>query len=98
MLPSDLIILLDDYLMGLSKFRLYTTRVTDKSELVNNINHVKNKIYERLSGNMDELNTVYSWCLLYNKCSEYDSNYRRMLAQNNGKVYDKYGDFKNEGN
>ena len=77
---------------------MYSSRVSDNDNLAREAKHYETKIYNRLLSNLRELNDAYSWCLLYNKCMEIDNEYRRKLGEDNGKVYDKYGEFKNEAN
>ena len=98
LLPKDLVRDLDSYVANISKYKMYSSRVQNTNDLVNEINYYEMKIYKRLSENIDELNNAYSWCLLYNRCMEYDLDYRKKLGEDNGKVYDKYSKYKNEGN
>lgn len=98
LLPKDLIKDLDSYVANISKYKMYSSRVQNTNDLINEINYYEKKIYKRLSENIDELNNAYSWCLLYNRCVEYDIAYRKKLGEDNGKVYDKYSKYKNEGN
>ena len=96
LLPSDLLKDLENYTVNLSRLRLYTSRIYDTDSLANEVNHYETKIYNRLLNNLSELNDAYSWCMLYNRCMEDDINYRKKLGEDNGKVYDKYGEFKTE--
>lgn len=98
LLSKDLLKDIDNYTVNLSKLKLYSSRVYDTDTLAREASHYENKIYNRLVSNLDELNDAYSWCLLYNKCMEKDFEYRRKLGEDNGKVYDKYGERKGENN
>ena len=98
LLPSDLLKDIENFIVNLNRLSLYSSRVYDTDNLTNEVKHYKTKIYNRLLDNLSELNDAYSWCMLYNKCMEDDINYRRKLGEDNGKVYDKYGERKNEAN
>ena len=98
LLPGDLLKDIENYTVNISRLKIYSSRIYDTDSLVREVNHYETKIYNRLLNNIDELNDAYSWCLLYNKCMEIDNEYRRKLGEDNGKVYDKYGEFKNEAN
>ena len=98
LLSKDLLKDIDNYTVNLSKLKLYSSRVYDTDTLAREASHYENKIYNRLVSNLDELNDAYSWCLLYNKCMDIDNEYRRKLGEDNGKVYDKYGERKSENN
>ena len=98
LLSKDLLKDLENYTFNLNKLKTYSSRIYDTDSLVREVNHYESKIYNRLLNNINELNDAYSWCMLYNKCVETDINYRKRLGENNGKVYDKFGEFKNEVN
>ena len=98
LLPSDLLFDLENYIVNINKLRLYSPRIYDTENLSREVKHYESKIYNRLINNIDELNNAYSWCLLYNKCMDIDNEYRRKLGEDNGKVYDKYGERKSENN
>ena len=98
LLSSDLLKDIENFIVNLNRLGLYSSRIYDTDSLTKEVKHYKTKIYNRLLDNLDELNDAYSWCMLYNKCMEDDINYRRKLGEDNGKVYDKYGEFKSEVN
>lgn len=98
LIPGDLLKDIDRLIVNQSKLRMYSSRIYETENLSKEVEHYSSKIYNRLSNNIDELNNAYSWCLLYNKCMDDDIEYRRKLGEDNGKQYDKYGEFKNEGN
>ena len=86
---------IDDLIPG--EFQAHFESIGDDTDsLANEVKHYETKIYNRLLDNLGELNDAYSWCMLYNKCMEDDINYRKKLGEDNGKVYDKYGEFKSE--
>ena len=98
LLPKDLLKDIENYIFNLNRLKTYSPRIYDTDNLAGEVKHYKTKIYNRLLNDINELNNAYSWCLLYNKCMENDIEYRKKLGENNGKVYDKYGEFKSEGN
>ena len=98
LLPNDLLKDIENYIYNLNRLKLYSSRVNDTDILNKEVKHYNSKIYNRLLNNVDELNNAYSWCLLYNRCMENDIGYRKKLGEDNGKVYDKYGEFKSESN
>ena len=98
LLSSDLLKDIENYTYNLNRLKMYSPRIYDTDNLSKEVRHYETKIYNRFVNDINELNNAYSWCLLYNKCMENDMEYRKKLGEDNGKVYDKYGEFKSESN
>lgn len=98
LLSSDLLKDIENYTYNLNRLKMYSPRIYDTDNLSKEVRHYETKIYNRFVNDINELNNAYSWCLLYNKCMENDIEYRKKLGEDNGKVYDKYGEFKSESN